>query len=201
MHSNDYVHKCLDTKCCNNFCLRSWTWNEIKSYTSQNANLTNKEKKEKLKPLLMNMQDENGTHKVEGNIFNLKVHGKSLCPAAFNLIFGVSHGTLQKIVREMMDNVDPNPEEDEANAEWNEGECHQTQQDRIFIFLKFLLESDLFSEPMVGYPECYRRITLFPNKEIVYEVFTTGKQNNITIDEFQKFIDTDHNPITFDWFQ
>jgi hypothetical protein len=44
------------------------------------------------------MQDSAGHYTIAGKKYNLKVHGKSVCPKAFAALHGISFNTLSKLV-------------------------------------------------------------------------------------------------------
>ncbi len=108
------------------------------------------------------MLDEEGVNVIGGTRFSLKVCGKSICPHSFVLLFGISYG---KLVNLVVDINTSRPLVDDESLE-EDFTDDLTQQDRIRAFLKFLFDSDVYSEPMVGYPESFRRITLFSCKEV-----------------------------------
>lgn len=106
---------------------------------------------------------EEGSNIIGGTRFSLKVCGKTICPNSFVLLFGISYGKLLSLVSDI--NISTTPLEDDESLEADLTD-DVSQQDRIRAFLKFLFDSDIYSEPMVGYPESFRRITLFSCKEV-----------------------------------
>lgn len=109
------------------------------------------------------MINEEGSNVIGGTRFTLKVCGKSICPHSFVLLFGISYGKLVNLVSD--NRITSAPLEDDSEEEEDLAD-NVSQKDRICVFLKFLFDSDIYSEPMVGYPETFRRITLFYCKEV-----------------------------------
>lgn len=109
------------------------------------------------------MLDEEGTNFIGGTRFSLKICGKTICPHSFILLFGISFAKLVNLVTDITSSTPVEEDDESLEEDITDNLC---QQDRIRTFLKFFFDSDVYSEPMVGYPESFRRITLFSNKEV-----------------------------------
>src|SRR6187399_1359044 len=70
----------------------------------------------------------------------------------------------------------------------------------IKLFLKYLFDSEVYSEPMVGYPATHRRITLLPDKSSVYKFYSTGNFDGIflELDDWIELVKS--QPVTEKWF-
>jgi hypothetical protein len=114
------------------------------------------------------MVDEDGSNVIGGTRFSLKVCGKTICPQSFLLLFGISYAKLVNLVTDItsipVEDADDSDSLDEVPTD------NIYQQDRIRAFLKLLFDSDIYSEPMVGYPESFRRITLFSSREVFVDI-------------------------------
>ena len=76
-----------------------------------------------------------------------------------------------------------------------------TKKDRIRTFLKYLASNQFFSEPMVGYSEKSRRITLLPDKESVFVMFSLGEFNGLKGEFSDTWIEeVKSNPTSFYYF-
>jgi hypothetical protein len=47
--------------------------------------------------VLSNLASVNGIHTIKGQKYNLKVHGKTVCPRAFAALYGISINTLNNL--------------------------------------------------------------------------------------------------------
>ena len=60
--------------------------------------------------LLKNLEDPMGTHKINKIKYNLKIAGRTMCPASFAAAYGLAPNTLRKLTS----NMDPVSDDDSA---------------------------------------------------------------------------------------
>jgi len=154
---------------------------------------------------MVELEKSKTSHVINQVGFNLKLMGKTLCPASFVFLNGISHNKLSKLVQKHI--KDKIPEEDNS-SQFESDEAHNfEEQDRLVsnkrttieeegistlsskskikVFLGFLHESDMYSEPMVGFPETHRRVSILPrplftsttapeNMTVLKEISTIG---------------------------
>jgi len=119
LFSEEYVKKCVTESCCSYGCLRKWTFDDANSFLKQHANLSQKELDAKLVTHLHNLIDNEGKSVISGQHFTLKICGKTLCPKAFTILYGVSHSKLTAIIQNKLHTPEPeNESEDETDAKY-----------------------------------------------------------------------------------
>jgi hypothetical protein len=134
----------------------------------------------------------------------LILSGKSVCPQTFVFLHGISYNKCAQLISAVTNNekeffdeeleapvdigVDVDVDVDIGFPNFDNPVRHLnssgelpsfTSKSRILIFLKFLFESEHFSEPMMGLPESHRRVTLFSTKNSVFQFYGTGEFNGI----------------------
>jgi hypothetical protein len=82
------------------------------------------------------------------------------------MLFGVSHNKVVSLVKDYISLEHPPDDDEPMVAEVTDR--NPSRKERILCFLKFIYESDVYSEPMVGYPANFRRITLLHSKDEVF---------------------------------
>jgi hypothetical protein len=176
--SNEYILEHLSQKCCATKCIEHWTINEIKSWLRKISVLSNLEKSNKIVEMLqMMIVDETDcqvSNKINTVSFNLKIMGKTVCPTSFVFLNGVSYKKCAQLVQnfivEKTNNLKDflndelemtNFPEVSNNLQLESSSSQVTIKSRIISFLQFIYESEIFTEPMVGFPESHKRITFF----------------------------------------
>lgn len=199
--SDDNVCGIISTVCCDKRCLSNFNFNVVQSLMKRIVCVSKKTRNQRLLDVLFDQmtskeKDDIGVSKIGGKQFRLKLYGMTVCPVAFSRLHHCSVNTLRSIVTEYLNFDIHEVEEDEEDIV--DGYKELTKKDRVTAFLNFL--SEILSEPMLGYPEDYRRVSLFPDKPSVYKFFSLGECNGITSDCFEFTKMNEEDPVTLDWF-
>jgi len=219
--SNEHIFGFLSQPCCSFNCASYWSVHEIKSYLRKMANLKIEEKCAKVTDLLKLMitkEEEKGSHVINGSKFNLILSGKNVCPQTFVFLHGIGYNKCTQLVNDVVNNHQELLDQEEEELSINipdfdnydepiihrlnsEGEISSfSSKSRVQLFLKFLFQSEHFSEPMMGFPESHRRVSLFPTKNSVYQFYGTGEFNGIFGDFPEWVQELKKNPVSEKYF-
>jgi hypothetical protein len=106
---------------------------------------------------LPNFQTEDGRNMIGKKKYDLRVMGKTVCPRSFSRLYNISYNILLELGKDLtlpprvsLHVIIPfllfRPLQKEKEAE---------KKSRVIAFLQYLVEH--YSEPMVSYPDSYRR--------------------------------------------
>jgi len=221
--SDEYICDFILSGCCAKKCVQYFTLNEYKNFMRKVVNLSMKEKTDRFLEIIRTMllaeaeenseeeEDNNNKthsigHVINGVLFDLKILGRTVCPSVFVFLNGISYNKASKIISNQFEvsiNGDVTQQEDENSTiehEESENSDKLTSKEMIISFLEYLYKSDCFVEPMVGYPQDHKRITIFPDKTAVYHYYSIGEYEGIMGDfpEWVKLVG--EQPVSEKWF-